>query len=162
MRMLLGEVEIQNGLQLQLGEKGMKDPKIDEVKDGFKPDFDGHVDYERETPERFSGEKDDQLMKSLINKYAIEGRGEDGKKNGKFYLDKAGATAVSEEVVETHLGLKGDKKDAYIKEHVPDLWSQWDVNDEGHVTADRIPTMLRKLVGDPVAGFGLQMQKEKK
>ena len=38
-------------------------------------------------------------MRSLIRTYAIEGRGRDGKPNGKFFLDFNGVKAVSLEVV---------------------------------------------------------------
>jgi len=49
-------------------------------------------------------------MKSLISKYAIEGK-TDGSPNGKFYLDKAVAAKVSDEVVGTHFGFSGAKKE---------------------------------------------------
>jgi hypothetical protein len=44
-------------------------------------------------------------MRSLIRTYAIEGRGSNGKPDGKFYLDFNGVKAVSLEVVQTHLKL---------------------------------------------------------
>jgi hypothetical protein len=57
----------------------------------------GFKDYERVIPERFSEEKDDQLMNSLIGKYAIEGE-KDGKPTGEFVIDRKGIEAVSVEV----------------------------------------------------------------
>jgi hypothetical protein len=47
-------------------------------------------DYSRVVPERFSLERDDRLMNSLISNYAVELR-KDGTNTGLFYLDKEGA-----------------------------------------------------------------------
>lgn len=49
-------------------------------------------------------------MNSLISKYSLEGN-DKGVPNGHFYLDKAGAKAVGNEVVKTHLGFTGAKRD---------------------------------------------------
>ena len=47
-------------------------------------------DYVRKVPERFTQERDDRLMNSLISNYALELR-KDGVATGLFYLDKEGA-----------------------------------------------------------------------
>ena len=47
----------------------------------------------REVPERYSGDKDDLLMRSLIDKYSVEGN-TGGKPNGHFFLTKADSEAV--------------------------------------------------------------------
>jgi len=49
-------------------------------------------------------------MKSLITNYTLEGRTND-EPNGKFYLTKDGAKEVAKEVVGTHFGWTGDKRD---------------------------------------------------
>jgi hypothetical protein len=95
-------------------------------------------------------------MNSIITKYAVESRDTDGKPSGHFFLDKAGARAISEEVVGTHL-----KKDAagiakYLDEKFPEAWTRFDVNGEGKIEAMRGPTFLRYIVGSVEAGFGLQ------
>jgi hypothetical protein len=41
-------------------------------------------------------------------------------------------------------------------------WNRADVNKTGYVEAERIPTYVREIVGNPVTGFGLQMQKATK
>ena len=61
--------------------------------------------YNRKVPDRFLGPGDDTLMRSIIEQYAIELRGKDGKPTGEFYLDKAGASALATEVVGTHMKL---------------------------------------------------------
>ena len=53
-------------------------------------------------PERFSEERDDRLMNSLIQNYAIEMKDKDGNPTGHMYCDRDGALAVSKEVVNTH------------------------------------------------------------
>ena len=101
-------------------------------------------------------------MNSIITKYAVETRNEEGKPSGKFFLDKAGARAIAEEVVETH--LKKDKAgvEKYLTEKFPEAWNRFDVNGEGKIEAMRGPTFLRYIVGSVEAGFGLQAQKEAK
>jgi len=62
--------------------------------DAFTPsydDADAHGGYDRQTPSRFSGERDDSLMRSLINNYAIELKDKDGQPTGNFFLDQDGA-----------------------------------------------------------------------
>lgn len=66
--------------------------------------------YERNVPENFSAGSDDLLMKSLLTKYTLEGRTND-QPNGQFYLTKKDAERVAKEVVGTHFGWKGDKRD---------------------------------------------------
>ena len=66
--------------------------------------------YDRDIPDNFSSGTDDQLMKSLITNYTLEGRTND-EPNGKFYLTKDGAKEVAKEVVGTHFGWTGDKRD---------------------------------------------------
>ena len=57
--------------------------------------------YTRHVPQRFTQEKDDRLMDSLIQKYAIEMK-VDGKETREFFLNKEGAQAVADEVKESH------------------------------------------------------------
>lgn len=49
-------------------------------------------------------------MKSLLTKYTLEGRTND-EPNGHFYLTKNDAEKVAKEVVGTHFGWSGDKRD---------------------------------------------------
>ena len=71
------------------------------------------VFYDRVVPKRYTEEKDDRLMNSLISKYSLEGN-DKGTPDGQFWLDKPAALAVSNEVVETHFGFTGSKKQEYI------------------------------------------------
>jgi hypothetical protein len=58
--------------------------------------------YDRAVPDRFSEERDDTLMKSLIQNYALEVKNADGKPSGQFFLNKDSAKSASNEVVKTH------------------------------------------------------------
>ena len=98
-------------------------------------------------------------MHSIISKYAIDKKDpKTGQPTGQFYVNEAGAEAIAREVIQTHLKKSGKELDDYANQHVADAWAKWDVNKTGYVEAERIPTMLRAIVGDVVAGFGLQMQ----
>lgn len=103
LHMILQEVEIGNGLQVQLDEDVSKSyrpnpvqspwaaspsppPPSTKITGGFAADHAvHHLNYDREVPDKYS---DDLFLKSLINKWAIEGKGDDGNKNGHFFMTK--------------------------------------------------------------------------
>lgn len=95
----------------------------------FTPESNGHEYYERVVPGTWdSTDKDDLLMRSVILNYALEGRGDDGKPNGKFFLDQNALYKVGEEVVRTHIGYTGSKNKAYLDQYVPNIFKHFDVN----------------------------------
>ena len=98
--------------------------------------------------------QDDKLMQSLISRYSIEGN-TDGVANGKFYLNKEGARAVSTEVVHTHL-FGGAKGDQFVNEKFDGVWNYFDVNHDGFLVVQVMPQFLRMIVGEPEAALGLQ------
>lgn len=158
LRLLLGEVEIQNGLQVQLDENinnsWRPDPTLSpfaakpappapstKITGGFAADYNKeHLGYDRELPEKYS---DDLLMKSILSNWAIEGKNDDGSKNGHFFMTKASTEEVGKEVVETHMHMQGADRDSYVAEHLSKLWPHYDVNKEGYIDADRVPVLLR-------------------
>ena len=62
---------------------------------------------------------------------------------------------ASEEVVGTHLHLKGDAAKSYLKDLFPALWERFDVNEEGRIEIDRAPVFLRQICGNAEACVGL-------
>jgi hypothetical protein len=113
--------------------------------------------YDRVVPDQFTKEKDDRLMNSLIGRYSLEGN-DNGQPNGNFYLDKDGAKAVAQEVVGTHFGFHGAKRDSYVSQRLPEIWKNIDVNNDGIIDVSKGPTLLRMLVGDSEVSNGLQLQ----
>ena len=111
--------------------------------------------YTRVVPDHFSGAADDQLMNSLISRYSLEGN-TGGKPNGQFYLTKEAAKAVSQEVVTTHLGFTGKKRDDFLNQKFERLWKEYDNIDEGFLDVSRVPMLLRTLVGEVETNIGLQ------
>ena len=77
-------------------------PKYGEI-DLSMEGFDGKGGYEREKsiPQRFTAERDDRLMNSILSKYAIEVN-VDGENTGHMFCNEKGARALSEEVLATH------------------------------------------------------------
>ena len=143
--------------------KGKEDPnaKKNPIADGFPSYYVGWAPYEREPTAQFSNVwpgNDDTLMNSLIMKYSVEGSDDKMVGNGKFYMTYNGMERVSREVIGTHFGWTGAKRENYLKEQLPKLWNQWDVNRDGYITADRAPTFLRLLVDGPEIAEGLQVQ----
>jgi len=112
--------------------------------------------YNRETPDRFSGEEDDRLMWSLISKYTIEGN-DDGP-NGHFYLTLKGANSIGQEVVQTHFGFTGAKRDQFVAARVPQIFAHLDVLGEGYIDASKGTILCRMLVDEPETAIGLQVQ----
>ena len=137
--------------------KAVEAPKATPLNSGFKANHaDNNLGYEREAPAHFSAPSDDLLMNSLIMKHAIEGKGADGAKNGKFYMDRYNTDLLAQEVVATHMHLKGAKLNKYVDDKMNTLWSHYDVNGEGWIDADRAPVLLRSLIGDVEINNGLQ------
>jgi len=115
------------------------------------------LNYKRVVPERFSTNKDDWLMNSIITDYALEGN-TGGAPNGHFYMTKDAMYAISEEVTKTHLGMDGAKLDQWVDEKVTELWPRYDTNLEGFIDAERAPIFLRQVLGENEISRGLQLQ----
>ena len=123
----------------------------------FSPGDEGSVFYNREIPENFADGSDDLFMRSLIKTYAVEGReGEDG--NGSFYLKRDGAEGAAKEIVGTHFGWTGAKRDNFVNKKMNELWPKYDVLGEGFIDVAKGPTMLRSLLGEVEISNKLQMQ----
>lgn len=99
------------------------------VLDGaYTPQMNGMTDYERKVPEIWdSTGKDDLLMRSVISKYALEGKGDNGP-TGKFYLTQKEFYEVGSEVVNTHLGYSGSKLTDYLNTNIPLVFEHMDPN----------------------------------
>jgi hypothetical protein len=168
-RMLIGEVEVQNSLQVQLSDNinfGSLERPIDNVVLQYRPtayqapwsakaadtsdhspihkafpiEMDGSEGYERKVPVLWdSTGKDDLLMRSVISSYALEGRSEDGNPTGKFYLTTKEFYNVGKEVVNTHLGFSGSKLSSYLDEYVPSVYGHFDNTNKGYILATEAP-----------------------
>lgn len=154
LRNLIDSVELSNKLQVQLEEEGAvtneeeyRPPNAVVAPWSAKPvpatpttltgaynpgnnNFGANAGYKRSVPSQFTEESDDRLMHSLISKYSLESK-VDGAPSGKFYLDEAGMRAVSKEVIGTHFGFHGQKREKYLNEKFPGLWANADVNKQG-------------------------------
>ena len=117
--------------------------------------FGGYHTYKRDVPDRFEAESDDTLMRSMYKNYATEGR-KDGLPTGHFWVTMADAKRAAQEVAETHLGLKAGNAKSYVNQNFSELWSRYDVNEEGQIDVDRMPQFLRTFCGNTEACVGLQ------
>ena len=108
----------------------------------FLPKFDGagaQGGYERTVPGRFTDERDDRLMHSLISTYALEMKTDDGKASGHFFLDRAVAEAASKEVVQTHFMHSDAKTASWLADHFGATWDHFDVNHDKLIEVERMP-----------------------
>ena len=123
---------------------------------------DGGTGYKRALPARFTGDgaNDDLFMKSILTKWALEGKNKDGSPNGKFFMDQAGCTTVAKEVFTNNLGWKAAEIDAHLKTYFERAWKHFDVWLVGRINAEETPQFLRFLAGVPYIE-GMHAQKEK-
>jgi hypothetical protein len=63
-------------------------------------------------------------------------------------MTEAITRAACSEVLETHKGLKGAEKDAYLKTYFPRTWAHFDVNKEGRVEVGSMPAFMRFIASD--------------
>ena len=108
--------------------------------------------YERKMPERFSEERDDRLMNSVIKNYAREVKYK-GKLTGVMMLNEADATALAEEVKRTHKGM-GYRENEQMTP--ADAFRHFDVNHDGLIEAERAPQFLRYLFANAALDIDLQ------
>ena len=100
--------------------------------------------YTREVPQRFSAERDDRLMNSIIKNYAREVK-KDGKLTGQYFCNKEDAQALSSEVIDNHRKHNSNLGEINSFE---DTWNHFDVNHDGLVEVERMPQFLRMLLGN--------------
>ena len=120
---------------------GPTDPEGYEEIPASRSGSDERGGYTRNVPARFSEERDDRLMNSLISKYAREVR-RDGHNTGHYFLNKDDARAAADEVIKNH------KANITVENIDFDgTWNHFDVNHDGLVEVERMPQFLRYLTG---------------
>ena len=114
---------------------------------------DAHGGYKRVVPDRFTEERDDKLMESVIKTYAREIKVK-GKLTGVMMLNLEDAKALAAEVKSTHksMGYAG-QVDAMS---VEDAFNHFDVNGDGLIEAERAPQFLRYLYPNGALDIDLQ------
>ena len=119
----------------------------------FMNKSDAHGGYLRVVPDRFAEERDDQLMESIIEKYAREIK-VNGKLTGTMMLNLDDAKALAAEVFSTHKDM------GYYKQvdgmSVDDAFNHFDVNHDGLIEAERCPQFLRYLYPQGALDIDLQ------
>ena len=114
--------------------------------------------YTRALPAYFSAGSDDLFMRSMLNNYALEGKAcdDDGvcKPTGSFWMNAAGARAVSQEVLASHKGLSGAALKTYLDTYFDKAWAHFDVNKSGTIEAVKMPQFMRFLASDQRLSLG--------
>ena len=79
----------------------------------------------------------DQLMYKLISTIAREGKDEDGKPNGKYFVHHDDAVKFVQPYMTKELPkLTGEKLDFYMKMNVEDIFNHMDVLGSGFIEAE--------------------------
>ena len=109
--------------------------------------------YTRDIPARFTLERDDRLMNSLIGGYAREVM-IDGKKSGQMFCNLADAQGVIAEVIKTHPGMGYTKSSGDID--VEGAFEHFDVNKDGLIEVERMPQFIRYALPNGALDIDLQ------
>ena len=109
--------------------------------------------YKRVVPERFSEERDDLLMESIIEKYAREIKVQ-GKLTGVMMLNLDDAKALAAEVLGSHKAMGYSQQTDGMS--VEDAFNHFDVNHDGLIEAERTPQFLRYLYPNGALDIDLQ------
>merc|ERR1712167_454357 len=108
--------------------------------------------YKRVIPGRFTEERDDRLMNSIIKTYAREIQVK-GALTGVMMLNEGDACALADEVKRTHKGMGYAEADGMS---CPDAFNHFDVNHDGLIEAERGPQFLRYLYPQGALDIDLQ------
>ena len=137
---------------VQLGddtESDDEDVQLGDVDDygeigAYMHNSEAHGGYTRDVPHRFTAERDDRLMNSMIQTYAREIT-KDGEKTGHMFLNHDDAWAASQEVIATHTQHNAVQAG---KAEFENVWNHFDVNHDNLVEVERMPQFFRMLLGN--------------
>merc|ERR1712086_535620 len=108
--------------------------------------------YSRVVPDRFTEERDDRLMNSVVGKYAREIKVK-GALTGVMMLNLGDAQALANEVKNTHKGMGYESQ---VGMSAADAFNHFDVNHDGLIEAERTPQFLRYLFPNGALDIDLQ------
>jgi len=77
---------------------------------------------------------------------SIDGKGENPKPSGKFYLSKDNARKAAVEVLSTHFGLKGAEGEKFLGLRYEDAWNYYDVNKTGMIDAVEVKNFNSRVL----------------
>ena len=63
-------------------------------------------------------------------------------------MSRSGTESAAKEVVGTHFGWTGEKRDNYVKERMNEFWSNSDVLDQGWIPVAKGPVLLKSILGE--------------
>ena len=75
----------------------------------------------------------------------MEGSTPDGHPTGKFFFNKMSTLMAAEEIVETHLGLKGKAKEDYLDKYLDKTFTHFDTAGDGKIEVERMSNVFRFL-----------------
>ena len=72
------------------------------------------VEYVRVFPSQYDEDTENKFMRTVIDKFALEKKAEDGKPTGKFFMNKKLTQELGREVVEKSKNIHGKELDTYM------------------------------------------------
>merc|ERR1712078_424823 len=89
-----------------------------------------------------------KFMYLILTHFALEGKDEAGKPNGKFVMDKATTKDAGEQIVSKYKKLDGKPLDDYMNQFFQRTWEHFDVNQEGKLDSTDMPAFMKYLLSD--------------
>ncbi len=80
--------------------------------------------------------------------YSLEEATPEGVKTGKFVFPRANAQLVAEEVLDTHMGLRGKARSDYMDKNFDRAFKEFDPIGTGRIDAQMMQPMMRYLCGN--------------
>ena len=89
-------------------------------------------------------------MSDLIKKYAKEGKDEEGKPNGRFFLNRDDCLHASEPYIHKYRKDLADKKayDEFIQNNFDGMFNHFDVLSSGFIEVEQMGRFIKSLCND--------------
>lgn len=111
-------------------------------------DLNTNSEYVRKLPDAFNEDSPNKFMYLILTHFALEGKDEAGKPNGKFFMDKENTKNAGQQIVEKYKKIEGKASDDYMKQFFNRTWEHFDVNQEGKLDTGDMPAFMKYLLSD--------------
>ena len=87
-------------------------------------------------------------MYTLIHDYAKEGKDENGKPSGKFFLDRESAKKVTLPYVQKYANLQGRSLEDYMTMEFEEQFQHFDVLNSGFIECEQMGRFIKLMARD--------------
>ena len=103
----------------------------------------------------YTGADNDDFIHQMIEDYSTKGKTTDGNPTG-LVLTKFNGERATRRFIATALKLEGANADKWMNQNFRAAWEHFDVNRQGSIEENMLPSYFRSLLGDYSAQFNLR------